>query len=198
MGFTGVIVGVTGNAHESDVAEFMRAGTNRVMVKPLDADEFWTTVVELLSAGIAAPQVTPPKEEASKGASLSLVGKFFVSPESVSSSGGKQQQLAKSESGSGSKKESKYALISSPNENAIANIAAMLAPVTPPRRQLDSSSLKGLLVGQLLSPVSPAAATDSGGCHGSTKDVKSPQSVSGRMSADVLRVKSTDSSPNQL
>ena len=43
-GFVGIIVGVTGNAHASDIATFTLAGANEVMIKPLDADEFWDTV----------------------------------------------------------------------------------------------------------------------------------------------------------
>lgn len=43
-GYTGIIIGVTGNAHESDIKNFREAGVNEVMIKPLDSDEFWDTV----------------------------------------------------------------------------------------------------------------------------------------------------------
>lgn len=44
LGFRGVIVGVTGMSHDSDVQTFINAGADRVMIKPLDAEEFWDAV----------------------------------------------------------------------------------------------------------------------------------------------------------
>ena len=38
MGYTGVIVGVTGNTLQNDIDEFLRNGVNRVLPKPLDVD----------------------------------------------------------------------------------------------------------------------------------------------------------------
>lgn len=42
LGFQGVIVGVTGNNDTTDINKFKAAGANHVLVKPLDADLFWT------------------------------------------------------------------------------------------------------------------------------------------------------------
>lgn len=41
MGYTGLIVGVTGNNDVADIALFQQAGVNHVVVKPLDANAFW-------------------------------------------------------------------------------------------------------------------------------------------------------------
>jgi CheY-like chemotaxis protein len=42
QGFPGLIIGVTGNSLESDIAVFLAAGVNKVMIKPLDAAKFMT------------------------------------------------------------------------------------------------------------------------------------------------------------
>lgn len=42
MGYKGLIVGVTGNSMQSDIDEFMASGVNKVLVKPLDIDEFFS------------------------------------------------------------------------------------------------------------------------------------------------------------
>ena len=39
-GYTGLIVGATGNSLPQDIAEFAQAGVQRVMTKPLDMNEF--------------------------------------------------------------------------------------------------------------------------------------------------------------
>lgn len=40
LGFKGIILGLTGNALEDDVKDFIRHGANKVMPKPFDLLEF--------------------------------------------------------------------------------------------------------------------------------------------------------------
>lgn len=40
LGFRGLIVGITGNALDDDVKDFMDHGANKVMTKPFDLLEF--------------------------------------------------------------------------------------------------------------------------------------------------------------
>ena len=46
LGYTGLIVGVTGNSQQSDIDEFTAAGANKVMTKPLDIEAFMNYVNE--------------------------------------------------------------------------------------------------------------------------------------------------------
>ena len=39
MGYTGLIVGVTGNSQDADIHEFMSAGLDHLFVKPLDINQ---------------------------------------------------------------------------------------------------------------------------------------------------------------
>jgi CheY-like chemotaxis protein len=50
MGFTGVIVGLTGNALQSDVHALREAGADRVCTKPVDAEVLKATIMQLLKA----------------------------------------------------------------------------------------------------------------------------------------------------
>ena len=47
MGFAGKIFGVTGNALQADIDEFMAHGADEVMIKPLSAAQFSHIVTEL-------------------------------------------------------------------------------------------------------------------------------------------------------
>ena len=47
LGFTGVILGLTGNALQSDIDCMMAAGANGVLLKPLSMDIFWKTLNSL-------------------------------------------------------------------------------------------------------------------------------------------------------
>jgi CheY-like chemotaxis protein len=49
MGYTGVIIGVTGNALPSDVEYFTGKGADKVLIKPVDVDVLLLTVHSLLS-----------------------------------------------------------------------------------------------------------------------------------------------------
>lgn len=40
MGFTGVILGVTGNGLQTDIDKFMASGVDRVLLKPLNMTKF--------------------------------------------------------------------------------------------------------------------------------------------------------------
>lgn len=53
MGYTGVIIGVTGNALPSDVAYFTGKGADKVLIKPVDVDVLLLTVHALLGASRA-------------------------------------------------------------------------------------------------------------------------------------------------
>jgi CheY-like chemotaxis protein len=50
MGYTGVIIGVTGNALPSDVEYFTGKGADKVLIKPVDVDVLLLTVHSLLSS----------------------------------------------------------------------------------------------------------------------------------------------------
>ena len=45
LGYTGVIVGVTGNAMQNDIQTFLGKGADKVLIKPLDIDEFIAAVI---------------------------------------------------------------------------------------------------------------------------------------------------------
>ena len=47
MGYDGKIFGVTGNALQSDIDEFMSHGADEVMIKPLSADQFSRIISEI-------------------------------------------------------------------------------------------------------------------------------------------------------
>ena len=47
MGFGGKIFGVTGNALQSDIDEFMAHGADEVMIKPLTAEQFSRIISEV-------------------------------------------------------------------------------------------------------------------------------------------------------
>ena len=44
MGYRGMILGVTGNVLDDDVAEFKALGADEVLPKPFDSNEFITAV----------------------------------------------------------------------------------------------------------------------------------------------------------
>jgi len=45
LGFKGVILGVTGNGHKPEIDLFLKAGADRVLIKPLSADQFYNILV---------------------------------------------------------------------------------------------------------------------------------------------------------
>lgn len=47
-GFKGIILGVTGNGHQSEIDLFKNAGADRILVKPLSADQFYATLLGTL------------------------------------------------------------------------------------------------------------------------------------------------------
>ena len=47
MGYTGIIIAITGNALEEDVKIFLDKGADAVMTKPLDKNEFKRQVLAL-------------------------------------------------------------------------------------------------------------------------------------------------------
>ena len=47
MGFTGIIIALTGNALEEDVKVFLDKGADAVMTKPLNKEEFKRQVLSL-------------------------------------------------------------------------------------------------------------------------------------------------------
>lgn len=49
MGYTGVIIGVTGNALPSDVLQFLTSGADRVLLKPMDMDMLQSTLLSYLN-----------------------------------------------------------------------------------------------------------------------------------------------------
>ena len=44
MGYDGLIIGVTGNAHTEDIETFLKAGVNKVLTKPLHTEELFRIV----------------------------------------------------------------------------------------------------------------------------------------------------------
>lgn len=38
---TGVILGVTGNGHQAEIDLFLSSGADRILIKPLSADQFY-------------------------------------------------------------------------------------------------------------------------------------------------------------
>ena len=46
LGYTGLIVGVTGNSQDADIREFMSAGLDHLFVKPLDINQLIAYVEE--------------------------------------------------------------------------------------------------------------------------------------------------------
>jgi CheY-like chemotaxis protein len=50
QGFTTPIIGITGNALPEDKAEFLSAGVNKVMTKPLDIEALVITIKDILIA----------------------------------------------------------------------------------------------------------------------------------------------------
>ena len=59
MGYTGIIIALTGNALEEDVRVFLDKGANAVMTKPLDKDEFKRQVLHQF-ANKTQEKMTPP------------------------------------------------------------------------------------------------------------------------------------------
>jgi CheY-like chemotaxis protein len=47
------VIGLTGNAAKTDIDSFLNAGADKVMVKPLNLDEFYTFICEILSGSAA-------------------------------------------------------------------------------------------------------------------------------------------------
>jgi CheY-like chemotaxis protein len=45
LGFKGVILGVTGNGHQPEIELFVKAGADKVLIKPLSADQFYGTLL---------------------------------------------------------------------------------------------------------------------------------------------------------
>jgi CheY-like chemotaxis protein len=45
LGFKGVILGVTGNGHQPEIDLFVKAGADKVLIKPLSADQFYGTLL---------------------------------------------------------------------------------------------------------------------------------------------------------
>lgn len=41
VSLAGVILGVTGNGHQPEIDLFMHSGANRILIKPLSADQFY-------------------------------------------------------------------------------------------------------------------------------------------------------------
>lgn len=41
LGYKGVILGVTGNGHQPEIDLFVKSGADRVLIKPLSADQFY-------------------------------------------------------------------------------------------------------------------------------------------------------------
>ena len=54
VGYKGLIIGVTGNSMETDIATFLAAGVNKVMVKPLDYAKFMTCALGECSLQLSA------------------------------------------------------------------------------------------------------------------------------------------------
>ena len=44
LGYNGLILGVTGNAHPDDIETFLNAGANRVLIKPVDTEELFSII----------------------------------------------------------------------------------------------------------------------------------------------------------
>jgi len=49
VGYSGLIIGVTGNALEEQIQEFIRHGVNDVVVKPVDIHKLMTIITEFKS-----------------------------------------------------------------------------------------------------------------------------------------------------
>ena len=49
LGYTGVILGLTGNAAAIDQEAMVTAGADGVLTKPLDANLFWNTLKTMMS-----------------------------------------------------------------------------------------------------------------------------------------------------
>ena len=47
MGFTGIIIGLTGNAFEKDIAEYIANGANAVLKKPLVLADLFETLNQI-------------------------------------------------------------------------------------------------------------------------------------------------------
>ena len=50
LAYTGVVIGLTGNAMPSDIAHFMEQGASAVLIKPIDMIEFDATMKRLLQS----------------------------------------------------------------------------------------------------------------------------------------------------
>lgn len=49
LGYAGMIIGVTGDVMEAEISEFKASGAEVVLAKPLDMNEFYRIVCELVS-----------------------------------------------------------------------------------------------------------------------------------------------------
>ena len=47
MGFTGIIIGLTGNAFEKDITDYIAQGANAVLKKPLVLEELFKTLNQI-------------------------------------------------------------------------------------------------------------------------------------------------------
>ena len=49
LGYSGIVIGVTGDVMEAEVNEFKSSGACVVIAKPLDMNEFYQTICELMA-----------------------------------------------------------------------------------------------------------------------------------------------------
>jgi BarA-like signal transduction histidine kinase len=45
LGYKGIILGVTGNGHQPEIDLFLKAGADRVLIKPLSAEQFYEVLL---------------------------------------------------------------------------------------------------------------------------------------------------------
>lgn len=50
IGYTGLIFGITGNAFQKDIDEFMLCGVDDVLIKPITAENFTDIMERIMSA----------------------------------------------------------------------------------------------------------------------------------------------------
>lgn len=53
LGFTGVVLGVTGNALAVDIEEYLACGANDVLVKPVSAALVYSSIVKAKSKDVS-------------------------------------------------------------------------------------------------------------------------------------------------
>lgn len=47
LGYTGIIIGVTGNAQPAEVKEFLNAGANKILIKPVNVHKIMSTICDI-------------------------------------------------------------------------------------------------------------------------------------------------------